>query len=76
VGDPSLIIGSIGTAVTGAIGAWAILTGARAKAGRPRQVLRRLWDWLELSGHRAELSDRNPSLHDDVVSVLDDDKEQ
>lgn len=73
--DPSVIIGSIIAAVPATIVAWNGLTKARGAAGRPLQVLRRLWDWLEQAGHQVELEDRNPTLHGDVIRVLNDDKD-
>lgn len=73
VADPSVIIGSIVAAVPATLAAWAVVTKARGTAGRPLQVLRRVWDWLEQAGHRAELERRNPTLHGDVIRVLSDD---
>ena len=29
------------------VGAWAVLVRARGEAAKPKQLLHRLWDWIE-----------------------------
>ncbi len=55
--DPAVVITATGSATAAVIAAWALLTRARGRAGQPMHVLRRIWDWLEVSGHKHAMPD-------------------
>ncbi|MGL5826893.1 MAG: hypothetical protein ACRCYU_19095 [Nocardioides sp.] len=57
------ILTTLGASIAGILTAAAVLTKARGEASAPRQVLRRLWDWLYTKGLREDVP---PELAEDV----------
>lgn len=49
------------------LGAWALVVKARGNAARPKQLLRRLWDWVQYAGHEDAVP---PVLAEEVRDVL------
>ena len=60
------IISALGAAVAVALTSWARVIKARSDAGRPKQLLRRVWDWLEAVGLHVKMP---PSL---VAEIRDE----
>lgn len=49
------LVAALGSASAAVLGAWSLVVRERSKAARPLQLLRRLWDWLEASGHHEKI---------------------
>jgi hypothetical protein len=68
VDSTATVITALGGAVGVVLGSWALVVKARGEAARPKQLLRRLWDWVETTSHHHEVP---PTLAGEVREELE-----